>query len=175
MKFLIDEDASNKLPLLKSHLQEKGHDVIAQAEIAPGAPDLDVLALATQQSRTIITFDGHFSAHRFRDNRPIPYGVIFIEASKHKVDRNDVLMTRKITSAIETIVISAANNPDILCDTIFTLTQPTPYVNTRIRPKRHPNKKEVVNQVAYFEEQLFASSEFTWVSIPLEAEESENG
>lgn len=171
MKILLDENVNTQLPLLKSYLQEKGYDVIEQATLAASAPDLDVLALATQQSRTVISFDGDFSAHRFRDNHPIPYGVIFIEESKHKVNLDDALMTRKIVSVIEGIAASTASNPDILCDTIFTLTQPTPYGVMKIRPKKYKNRKEIVLNLIYVEEQLFAESYATLVSVPMKTEE----
>jgi len=91
------------------------------------------------------------------------------------VNPDDALMTRKIANAIESIVTTAKNNGDVLCDTIFRLTQPTPYVNAIIQPKRYKDKKEVLSHIAYFEEQLYASSELTWKSISVEAETLVNG
>lgn len=165
MKILLDENVNSQLPLLLHHLQRRGYDVIAQWINAPGASDLQVLAFATQQERTIISFDGDFAAHRFRDNLFIPYGVVFLEESKYKVRPDDALTTRKIVSAIDNIATLAVSDPNILCDTIFTFTQPTPYGLMTIRPKRYKHQKEIITNFMYVEEQNFVDSSATFTLI----------
>jgi predicted nuclease of predicted toxin-antitoxin system len=103
MKILLDENVTVQLPLLHSLLQEKGYDVVAQRIIAPGVPDEDVIARATQLGRTIITFDTDFPIHMFKYSRTVPFGVILIQESEDKVRPDDALMTRKLASAIDTI------------------------------------------------------------------------
>jgi predicted nuclease of predicted toxin-antitoxin system len=85
MKILPDENVTVQLPLLHSLLQEKGYDVVAQRIIAPGVPDEDVIARATQLGRTIITFDTDFPIHMFKYSRTVPFGVILIQESEDKV------------------------------------------------------------------------------------------
>jgi predicted nuclease of predicted toxin-antitoxin system len=172
VKFLLDENISTDLPLLEQVLRGKGYDVEAIASIAPSIPDLEVLNLAIQQGRTIISFDSDFSDYRFRDDLLIPYGVIFLERSKHKVCPDDPLMTRKIVAGIDSIADEAESKPSIIYNTIFTFTQPTPYGLMKIRPKKHKDKKEIITNLAYFEEQLPISSESEMKSIPVTHEKS---
>lgn len=167
MKILLDENVTSQLPLLHSTLQKKGYDVVAQRVYAPGIPDEDVIALATRLGRTIITLDTDFPILKFKHGRSIPFGTILIQESKDKVRPDDALMTRKLASAIDIIRDKSIENPSSLFDTLFTLTQPTPYVQVKIRPKRFKDKKEVIDNLVYMEEQLYAESTGSFTSVPV--------
>ncbi len=173
MKILLDENVTVQLPLLHTFLQDKGYDVVAQRAIAPSVPDEDVIALATQLGRTIITFDTDFPILKFKHSRSMPFGAILIQEGKDKVRPDDALMTRKLASAIDTIRDRATENPDVLFDMLFTLTQPTPYVQVKIRPKRFKDKKEVVDNLIYMEEQLYADDTGSFTLVPVDHEEQQ--
>jgi predicted nuclease of predicted toxin-antitoxin system len=58
MKFLLDESADLRLA---AYLQGLGHDVTAIArDYSPSIPDNEVLAIAEQEERILITFDRDF-------------------------------------------------------------------------------------------------------------------
>ncbi len=173
MKFLLDETVSTFIPLLGDLLREKDYDVTSMSVIAPRTPDPEVLRLAIQEGRTIITHDSGFSAYRFRDNLHMPYGVIFIEDSKHEVNRRDSLFTRKMAHAIDYIAAHVAAGEYYLSDTVFTITQPTPFGPMRIRPKRDKTIREVSTNMLYAEDQLYAEDEDVLISVPIESSRRE--
>lgn len=74
MKILADE---NMLAEAVSSLRADGHDVHWAAEFNRSAADPNLLELATQEGRTLITFDSDFGelVHKYR--LPAPYGVLF--------------------------------------------------------------------------------------------------
>jgi len=57
MKFLADESCAG--PVIRA-LRDAGHDVTAIVEVAQGAPDDEVMALALRESRILITEDSDF-------------------------------------------------------------------------------------------------------------------
>jgi len=57
MKFLADESCAG--PVIRA-LREAGHDVVAIAEVARGAPDEAVMARALGERRILITEDSDF-------------------------------------------------------------------------------------------------------------------
>jgi predicted nuclease of predicted toxin-antitoxin system len=173
VKFLLDETVSTFIPLLGDFLRENDYDVTSMSVIAPRTPDPEVLRLATQEGRTIITHDSGFSAYRFRDNLHMPYGVIFIEDSKHELNRRDSLFTRKMTYAIGYIAAQVAGGEYNLSDMVFTITQPTPFGPMRIRPKRDKAIRQVSTNMMYAEEQLDAEDEGVLISVPIESSSRE--
>ncbi len=74
MRLVADENIrGNAIPLLR----EAGYDVLSIYEIATGATDTEVLAIAVNESRILITYDKHdFGALIFRHNLPPPPGII---------------------------------------------------------------------------------------------------
>lgn len=150
MKILLDENVSNDLPLLEKQLRERGYDLKSMSHIAPSTLDPDVLQIANKEGRTIITQDSDFSAHKFRDNLSMPYGVIFLDIGKYShyySVRQDSVFSRKLASVIDTL----AKEEYDLCDTVITITQ-TSNGTMSIRPKKYKNKKEVVTGYFYMEE-----------------------
>lgn len=74
--------ADENFPLASvGRLRSAGFDVAAVAEIARGAPDLDVLVMAREQSRVLVTFDRDFGELVYRDLAPIPPGVIYLRVA----------------------------------------------------------------------------------------------
>jgi hypothetical protein len=51
---------------------------------------------------------------------------------------------------------------------LFTFTQPTPYVQVKIRPKRFKDQKEVVYNLFYMEEQLYADDAWSFTQVAVD-------
>ena len=73
MKILADE---NMLEQAVAYLRAAGHDVRWARETNRSAADPNLLELATQEERTLITFDTDFGelVHRYR--MPAPFGIL---------------------------------------------------------------------------------------------------
>ncbi len=75
MKLLADEN----VPLATVRaLQGKGLDVVMVRDVGPGATDSDVLHMARDQGRVLITLDRDFGELVFLRNHPSPPAIIFI-------------------------------------------------------------------------------------------------
>jgi len=59
-------------------LRAAGVDVIAAAEIEPGAADIDVLERARLEGRALLTFDRAFGELIYRKGYPAPSAVIYM-------------------------------------------------------------------------------------------------
>lgn len=66
MNFVADESCA--APVIRA-LREAGHDVLAIAEVAPGAKDEQVLERALNERRVLITEDGDFGELVFARGR----------------------------------------------------------------------------------------------------------
>ena len=73
MKILADE---NMLAEAVASLRATGHDVLWAAETNRRAADPNLLNLATQEGRTLITFDKDFGDLVFLENLPAPFGIL---------------------------------------------------------------------------------------------------
>jgi predicted nuclease of predicted toxin-antitoxin system len=67
MRFVTDECFG---PRVSHRLRGEGHDVLSVYDAARGATDEDILALAVQQNRVIVTVDEDFGDLVFRDRLP---------------------------------------------------------------------------------------------------------
>jgi predicted nuclease of predicted toxin-antitoxin system len=74
MNFVADESCAG--PVIRA-LRKAGHDVIAIAEVAPGATDQQVLDRALNENRVLITEDRDFGNLVYAQRRPSA-GVILI-------------------------------------------------------------------------------------------------
>ena len=75
MKLLADEN----VPLgTVTALRRSGEDVLAVAEVSPGAADEDVLRLGSTQGRVIVTFDRDYGELVFRRHLAPPAGVLYL-------------------------------------------------------------------------------------------------
>ncbi len=107
MKFLLDESAELRLAIL---LRREGHDVKAIAHDYPhGLPDDDVLALAREEQRILVTNDRDFGELVFR-HRLTHSGVIFFrmrdQATTTKLARMQTLLQNYTDRLDQFIVIT---------------------------------------------------------------------
>jgi len=73
--FVADENLSG--PSLRL-LRARGLDITSVIEDAPGLDDVDVVALARQLDRVLITFDSDIGERIYRDKDAPPPGVIYL-------------------------------------------------------------------------------------------------
>lgn len=75
MKLLANEN----IPLASVlYLRANGFDVLYIAELFKGITDIEVLQLANEQERIIITFDQDYGTLIFQNGFKPPFGVIFL-------------------------------------------------------------------------------------------------
>jgi predicted nuclease of predicted toxin-antitoxin system len=74
MRFLADENFPRRSADL---LRSLGHDIETVAALARGARDLDVLRMASEGDRVLLTFDRDFGELVFRLGQPTR-GIVFI-------------------------------------------------------------------------------------------------
>jgi predicted nuclease of predicted toxin-antitoxin system len=72
---LLDENMPRSAGAM---LAKAGHDVAHAADMAPGADDMAVLALARVQHRVLVTFDADFGDLIYRQGVPAPPAVIYL-------------------------------------------------------------------------------------------------
>ena len=93
MRWLADECLSASL--VKS-LRAEGHDVFYVAEMAAGLRDIEVIALALQDGRLLLTEDKDFGELVVRFGHPVP-GLVLI-----RIDPAEpALRTMRLAAAIE--------------------------------------------------------------------------
>lgn len=77
MRFLIDEN----VPLLVAKaLRSLGHDCFVVAESAAQSVDPDVMEIARQDDRVLVTFDSDFPRLIFHELKPAPIGVVYMRS-----------------------------------------------------------------------------------------------
>src|SRR5262249_12671527 len=75
MRFLADEN----FPLESiRRLRAEGHDVLAASERMPGVRDEEILSLAAQDERVLLTFDRDYGELIYRRGLPAPLGVVYL-------------------------------------------------------------------------------------------------
>lgn len=74
LRFLADEHFPSPSILL---LRQAGHDVVAVAHLAPSADDPDVIRLARESGRILLTFDSDIGTHLFHRGASPPAGVVY--------------------------------------------------------------------------------------------------
>ena len=75
MRFLADENIPR--PSV-ARIRDAGHDVLSMSEERPEAADRDVLALATETGRILITFDRDYGDLIFHRGLPGTAGVVYL-------------------------------------------------------------------------------------------------
>jgi predicted nuclease of predicted toxin-antitoxin system len=81
MRLLLDENISS---WAAHELSQAGHDVLRVAEVSPSVDDEGVLALARDDSRTLVTFDSDFGDLIFKVGLKPPPGIIYLRM--HPID-----------------------------------------------------------------------------------------
>ena len=74
MRLFIDENVS---PIVGDALRAAGHDVVAAADVCPGVPDADVVALSIAEGRILVSEDKDFGDLAFRQ-RLCPPGLVLV-------------------------------------------------------------------------------------------------
>ena len=77
MKFLIDVSASSGS--MRTILTRLGHDVVSASDMAPGTMDEEILAIATEEGRILVTEDKDFGELVFVRGLPHPCIIRFTE------------------------------------------------------------------------------------------------
>lgn len=72
--FLADENFP--LPSI-ALLRRAGYDVASVAELAPSADDPDVIRMARESDRILLTFDSDIGTHLYHHDAPPPPGVVY--------------------------------------------------------------------------------------------------
>lgn len=107
MRFLFDQSTDRRLAL---YLKDLGHDVTVVAVDYPaGLPDEQVLALAQQDQRILVTEDHDFSDLVFHHHLP-HLGVIYLRLPplelKTKIERLQAVLDQHAGSLDQFIVVS---------------------------------------------------------------------
>ncbi|AHM62821.1 hypothetical protein D770_22880 [Flammeovirgaceae bacterium 311] len=89
MKFLADEN----IPLrLITQLQEKGWDIKYVGAKNAGIEDEEVLDLANQENRVLLTFDSDFGELIFRKGKVVKTGIIYFRLDQFLPDEPGTLL-----------------------------------------------------------------------------------
>jgi predicted nuclease of predicted toxin-antitoxin system len=94
MRFLVDECAG---PSLARWLREQGHDVFSVFDQARGISDDEVLQIALESERILITVDKDFGEKVFREKR-FHHGVILLRLKDERSPNKIAAMERLLTS-----------------------------------------------------------------------------
>lgn len=95
MKLLADEN----LPLASvQYLRSKGLDVLSIGEDNPSIRDQEVMRLAIEQERTLLTFDRDFGELIFREGIKPEKGVIYLRLDSYRPDEPVKLIELLINS-----------------------------------------------------------------------------
>ncbi len=77
MKFLLDVSASSRC--MFATLTDQGHDVISASDMVPGTADEEILAVAAEEGRILVTEDKDFGELVFVRRLPHPCIIRFTE------------------------------------------------------------------------------------------------
>ncbi len=108
MRFLFDQSTDRRLA---PYLRRLGHDVtIVAVDHPPGTPDFQVLTIAHQEQRILVTEDRDFGELVFRRGRPHS-GIIYLRLQPmeldEKLDRLDRVLRHYGDRLEQFIVVSA--------------------------------------------------------------------
>ena len=121
MKFLLDVCAASRR--MQDALVTHGHDVLSAAERNPRASDEEILALAIEERRILVTEDKDFGELVFVRRLPHPCIVRFVE----------MMVTEKVTAMRELI----EQHPDLLSEgALIVVTQSRVRIRRRERAER---------------------------------------
>ncbi|MBK7218270.1 MAG: DUF5615 family PIN-like protein [Candidatus Promineofilum sp.] len=97
MRFLVDENAG---PSIARWLREMGHDVFSVYDSARGLADSEVMRMAFEDNRILITSDKDFGDRVFRERRP-HHGVVLLRL------RDERLVVKRAT--LERLLVGYAD------------------------------------------------------------------
>lgn len=90
MKFIADENLGVKVP---RYLRSFGIDIVSIKDLIPGKSDQDVLALANQQKRILITMDKDFGELVFKE-KLVHKGVILLRLKDESVENKKKVLLK---------------------------------------------------------------------------------
>jgi predicted nuclease of predicted toxin-antitoxin system len=99
MRFLVDECSG---PGLAEWLRSEGHDVASVFEIARGAPDEEVVRMASEEKRTIVTNDKDFGEMVFRKGHS-HYGIVLLRLDDERTQIKIEVMRQLLSSYADRI------------------------------------------------------------------------
>ena len=95
MKLLANEN----FPYKSIHyLKEKGYDIISIGMDNPGITDAEVMMIAIDEQRTILTFDRDYGELIFRHNYKPEKGVIYLRLDEYDPEQPGVIIEEIITN-----------------------------------------------------------------------------
>lgn len=97
MKFIADENLGSEVP---KFLRSLGIDIISAADMAAGKPDPDILLLANNQQRILITLDKDFGELVFKEGL-IHSGVILLRLRDESIDNKKKILLKILKSKQE--------------------------------------------------------------------------
>ena len=100
MKLLANE---NIPAALTRSLRAAGHDVNWVSEISPGITDTQVIELAIQQDRILVTFDTDFGELAFRRSLPATCGIILLRLPMDDLNRLIRMVVEKSRVRLRTL------------------------------------------------------------------------
>jgi len=98
MRLLVNENIS---PVSVGLLREAGHDVVAVTERSPGIPDDEVMRLAHDEARIIVTCDRDYGELIYRRRLPAPPGVLYLRFLPASPREPADYLARLITGGME--------------------------------------------------------------------------
>jgi predicted nuclease of predicted toxin-antitoxin system len=90
MKFLADENFPFPSVVL---LRGAGHDVKHVGDVASGSPDETVVALANEEGRTILTFDGDIGTLAIAREQPAHGGIVYFRIFSYKPETPGLMLS----------------------------------------------------------------------------------
>lgn len=94
MKFITDENLGVKIP---NYLKSLGYDVLSVTNVALSKPDTDILKLANQENRILITADKDFGELVFKE-KLIHSGVILLRLKNESIENKKRVLLRELKS-----------------------------------------------------------------------------
>ena len=94
MKFLIDENLGIKV---SEFLRDLGFDIVSITELSPGITDKEVLSLANDQERILVTLDKDFGELVFKEGLTY-FGVILVRLKDESVDNKKKVLKQTLMS-----------------------------------------------------------------------------
>jgi len=95
MKLLANEN----FPYKSIHyLKEKGYDVLSIGMDNPGIKDSEIMAIAINEERTILTFDRDYGELIFRHNYKPEKGVIYLRLDEYEPEQPGLVIDEILTN-----------------------------------------------------------------------------
>lgn len=94
MKFIADENLGVEVP---KFLRSLGIDIISVVEVAPAKPDPDILSLANNQQRILVTLDKDFGELVFKEGLA-HFGVILFRLRDESIENKKKVLLKTLTS-----------------------------------------------------------------------------